>query len=312
MSQTSSGAARWILLALGLVALLAMFWASRSTLADLASGLDATLMVAAVLLGLVLTAVQGVMLHRLFAKQGACLSTGKVVTAFLVSQPGKYVPGKIWSVVLQSLALGPGTGHGMAATAIANIELAGITIVQMAGLGLACLLVGQPLLAIPLLLAAAVAGGLIALVPTSRLTAFLPSRLRRSHQVVVVEDSAPRHAAAGMVLMSAMLTGLNLITSMSVLGALGEALPSEHLFPVLATLYLGFAAGMLAVPVPAGLGAREAASVGLGIVLVPAVPVDLVLSVVLLARCWQLAVDAVCFATGMALISLSKSSRTPP
>ncbi|MFN3844003.1 MAG: hypothetical protein ACK4RW_12210 [Rehaibacterium terrae] len=60
-----------------------------------------------------------------------------VAGAFLLAQVGKYVPGRVWGLVMQKAAL----GHALQTRAmiVANLEVSLISLVGMAGSGLACI-----------------------------------------------------------------------------------------------------------------------------------------------------------------------------
>jgi uncharacterized membrane protein YbhN (UPF0104 family) len=78
---------------------------------------------------------------------------------------------------------------------------------------------------------------------------------------------------------------------------------------LLACLYLGFAASLLVVVVPAGIGVREAAVVGLGRMIAPELEPTLIISIALLIRCWQLLVDVASLCLGAFLLHTG-SNRT--
>lgn len=299
------GFVRPLLFATGLIVLLAMAGIAREEIVGLLSALHLGLMALAILAGVIFLTVQGVLFSALMAKHGAPATSGAHISAFLVSQPGKYIPGKVWPVVLQAAALG--RGHGLVKVAFANLELVGIGIVHVTGLGLACLWLHKPSLAASIVLAAILLGGLIVIMPTDRIAAYLPMRLRSQLDLTTINGTQRHGDAKGRaMLLSAAAVGTNLLASFCVLLAVGEALPRDLYAPVLAVLYLGVAASILALAVPAGLGLREAASVGLGMLLVPEVPSPLIVSVALLMRIWQLVNDAAVFAIGAAAIQMSR------
>jgi len=303
-----SGPGRYVrssLFGAGLAVILAMVWTAREDLITLLSTLHLGLMGLAILAGVILLFAQGVVFSVLMTKHGASANDRVLVAVFLVSQPGKYIPGKVWPVFLQAAALG--RGHGLARVALANLELMAINILHMTGLGLACLLVPEPVLATVVVVATTLLGGAIVLMPTDRIAAHLPKPLQRRFGLEVIAETQRHGRAKGRAMfLSAVLVGTNLLASLCVLYAIGEALPRDLYAPVLAILYLGFAASILALPVPAGLGVREAASVGLGILLVPEMPFQLILSVALLARFWQLLTDSAVFAIGAAALQFSR------
>ena len=306
--KNAAGPARLVrafLFATGLTVIFAMAVIAREEIIGLLTSLHLGLMALAIMAGVIFLTVQGVLFSTLMAKHGAPATSGMHISAFLVSQPGKYIPGKVWPVVLQTAALGP--GHGLVKVAFVNLELVGIGMVHVTGLGLACLWLQQPALAASAVLAATLVGGMIVIMPTDRIVVYLPKRLRSRLGLTAINGTQRRGDAKGKgkaVFLSAAGVGTNLLASFCVLLAVGEVLPPDLYAPVLAVLYLGVAASILALAVPAGLGVREAASIGLGVLLVPEVPVPLIVSVALLMRIWQLLNDAASFVIGAAAIQM--------
>lgn len=280
----------------GAVLLAWMGWSARDEFIAVVRGASAPYLLAAVGLGVFYTMAQGRLLAYLFAKHGTPEPAGMVVAAFLVSQPGKYVPGKVWAAVMQSLVLGTSPSPG--AIAISNVELALIGVLHMAALGLMCLWLSYPIVAATTVLAGILVATLLIMLPPAAYGLILPTALKRWLRLNVTEGVALPMRAASAIVVSAMLMVLNLLASYCVLLAVGDAIPQTQHWAVLAVFYLGFAASVLALPVPAGIGLREAAIVGLGLVLAPQVDGALLVSIALLSRCWQLGIDAACLVAG--------------
>lgn len=207
-------------------------------------------------------------------------------------------------MVMQAATLG--RGHGLARVALANLELIGISMLHMTGLGLACFWLHEPWLAATAAAAATILGALIVVSRTERIASHLPKRIRQLLGLEVITETRHAFSTGRAIVLSGSLIVINLLTSLCVLLALGPFLPRELYAPVLAVLYLGFAASMLVVPMPAGIGVREGASVGLAMLMAPEVPAHLIVSVALLARSWQLLTDGVSFAIGAGFLYFTR------
>lgn len=304
-----SGTLRLVLLVCGAVVLGWLGWTARDELSQVFSSIEPGYFVAAVLLGILFMVAQARLFAGLLAKQSGRGGNQRAeVAAFLVAQPGKYIPGKIWTAVMQSIALNH--QHSLARVAIVNVELLVISAVHMTALGVFLLLLPNYLSAAFLLaLGLVIAAGILRL-PTVRIANWFPSKLGQWLGLELIEpgrSGIPIHTA---LVSSGALAAVNLIASLCVLWSAGDAIEAGQHAGILAVFYLGFAASFLALPVPAGVGVREAAVVGLGLLLIPDVSGSLLISVALLARCWQLIVDVACFGLGAAMQARVRS-RSP-
>lgn len=284
---------------LGLVLLVFLAWQSRHELAQVAGNVRTGLLVAAIAAGVALNALQGVYFALLMRKNGSAASTADCVSAFLVGQPGKYVPGKVWAPLIQQAALGrPGQ---LASIGTANVELALVVLVQMTCLGIACLALPHPAVLLAAL-AAGVAAGAVALrlqwaAPLVRRIPFLNRRAG------VMAQARAGHGASRMQALctSAAVMAVTLLASWLVLASMGWPVDLQAQARMLGSVFLGFASSLLAFPVPVGLGVREAATAGFGAIAAPDVPAAMLVSVAIFARGWQLAVDVASLALGLAL-----------
>lgn len=290
-----------VLLLCGAIFLIWLGWTSREQLAEVFASVFPGVFFSAVILGVVFMAAQGLLFTFLLAKHGNQRGDSDAISAFLISQPGKYIPGKVWSAVMQKIVLG--RRYSLGGVAIANVELVVIGAIHMTALGLACQFYQRPLLA-GLSIAAGLALGMaIMRLPTGALAARMPpavARLLKLPAIQAHEEPVSMRDALGV---SLALLGLNLAASFLVLLAAGDAIPAGQSVEILAIFYLGFAASFAAIPVPAGIGVREAAIVGIGLLLAPHVDGALLVSVALLARAWQLATDLLCFGLGVTMLA---------
>lgn len=296
-------ALRSLLLLTGAAVLGWLGWTARDEFMRVLGSIEPGYFAAAVLIGTVFMLAQGWLFAMLLAKHGGGSRPMEVLAAFLASQPGKYIPGKIWQAVMQTLTLG--RNHSLGSVAIANVELVLIGMVHMASLGGAALFFDRPVIALTLLLAGIALAARITTMPSAALIARLPTRLSRALQPTgtgTVDNPMTVPAALGASLLLALL---NLVAALGVLVSAGGAVVPSQYAGILAVFYLGFAASFLALPVPAGLGVREVATVALGLVLSPQIDSHTLISVALLARCWQLATDMICLGVGATMLALS-------
>jgi uncharacterized membrane protein YbhN (UPF0104 family) len=176
----------------------------------------------------------------------------------------------------------------------------------MTALGAACLAAHSATAAVALAVLGIVCGCCITLLPTAAAIRRLPPGFVRFLRVPVDAGIDQPPSLRNAFAINAALVGLNLIASLSVLLAAGSSIPPGQHLNVLAVFYLGFAASFLAIPVPAGVGVREAAIVALGLVLAPQVGSPVLISVALLARCWQLSIDILSLGLGASLTALKR------
>lgn len=273
----------------GVLLLLALAWSIRGTMADVVSSADPAMLALAVFLGVGQLLVQGLLFATLAEKHGSSATRVSVTMAFLASQPGKYVPGKVWSLLVQKAALG--REARLVTVTLANLELAAIALVQMTALGLACIVPAWPPIS-----ALAVAAGWLASAWIVRSSAVASSlgyfkRVRTALHLEPGLSDARRTSWRVALQASAASMATMFCASWMVLVAMGPAMPWPLHGQVLGTLFLGFAASILAVVVPAGLGVREAATVAIGTATASAVQPDLLVAVAIFARVWQMLVD---------------------
>ena len=298
--QRGKAALRLLLSMLGASVLCALAWTARDELAQVFRSVDPGYFGAAVLLGTVFLFIQGVFFDALLAKHGRGSPARDVIAAFLLSQPGKYLPGKIWSAVMQSVTLG--RKHAIANVAMTNVELVLVGMIHMGALGVAALLVSQPVAALATLAIGLICAASIMVLPSAALLSRLPTAIRRLLHLPDTGTDLSRGEWSKAIWLNALLGATNLVASLAVLLAAGDTIAAQQYPPILAVLYLGFAASFL-TPVPAGIGVREAATVALGLALAPGIDAAIFISVALLARCWQLITDLACFVLGASMLA---------
>lgn len=296
--------ARAVLAIAGLAVIAWMAWANRQELADAFRMMSPWDFLVAVAAGLAFMACQGLLFALLAAKVGIDVGRREAITAYLITQPGKYLPGKVWIAVMQAMYVG--SRRSLIRIAWANFELFLIACTQMVALGIACLFGSA--LAWALAIAAGLAFScLVTATNGHRVLAFLFRRLTIPAVGEPGGRDARRPGTAANLITNLSLMGLNLLASLLVIRAALPELGLGAYLPIAAVFYLAFTASFLAFPVPAGIGVREAATVAIGATLLPEVPSSTLVVVALVARCWQLTLDASSFGAGVLL-----RGRIPP
>lgn len=290
--------ARPVLTIAGLAVIAWMAWANRQELTAAFQMMSPRDFLVAVAAGLAFMACQGLLFALLAEKLGVAISRREAVAAYLITQPGKYLPGKVWTAVMQAMYVG--SEKSLACIVWVNLELFLIACTQMAALGIACLFGGV------LAWALAITTGLAfsCLVTATNSHRVLALLFRRLAIPAAGEPGCPvarRTRAAANLLTNLGLMGLNLLASLLVIQAAIPGLGLGDYLPIAAVFYLAFTASFLALPVPAGIGVREAATVAIGAALLPEVPSSTLVVVALVARCWQLTLDASSFGAGLLL-----------
>ncbi len=294
---------RALLAVAGIAVLLWLAWRSRADLLHVLASASPTYIALAVLAGVALNIVYGLQFDMLLAKHGGGHDRRRRIAVYLLSQPAKYVPGNFWQVVMQSFALG--RDSHMATIMIANIELLAMAIVQTTGLGLACLLWDSSLLAMMALTIASLATLVLARLPSVRFLVRIAPWMQRWLKLPAAPELNTTGSTKLLLALAVLALTCNFAASWALLTAIHLTIGPTQLMPLLASLYLGAATSLLAVPVPAGLGVREAAVAFLGSAIAPTVAPTLIISVALVARCWQLLVDVISFALGWLLLRMS-------
>lgn len=287
------------LYAFGALVLLALAWHSRDALSEVLASLRPGRFVGAVVVGVALTTAQGLFFGLLLRKNGSSVSLRGALVAYLVSQPGKYVPGKIWAPLMQKASMGKDSS--LISIGASNVELAAVSLMQMGSLGGACLAMAHPATALTLLAAGVVIGALLlrlrALAMVSRSLPAFGDWLG----IDPVMPAAPPIPALVAIGLSLGVMTLTLAASWLVLMATGLNYPVPEQATLLGTLFMGFGLSLLMFFVPAGLGVREAVTAGIGIVTAPGFSESQLIAVALVARAWQLAVDLACLFLGLVL-----------
>ncbi|MBS0462417.1 MAG: flippase-like domain-containing protein [Proteobacteria bacterium] len=283
----------------GGVVLALLAWHSRTELLRVLRAVSPYWFAASVGAGVCLNVVYGLLFDAILCKYTGHSHRRRHVAAYMMSQPGKYLPGKLWQAAMQSIALAGQSS--VTSVGVANIELSLVAVLHATGLGVACLLASRPPFALLAAVAALAIGWAFVRLPSAKLLLRVLPRLRKWLRTPHDEATSVPVRSLWLFGLTAASLAVNFAASWFLLIAAHTTLSPLQLAHLLASLWLGIAASLLALPVPAGLGIREAAVAGFGALLAPDVPAALLISVALLARCWQLLVDVASVLVGSML-----------
>lgn len=295
---------RLTLLFIGLALLVFFAWGSRDELSRLVAHSDVRLVVISVFLGVLFTFIQALLFSTLVQKYDAELGSLNLASAYLLSQPGKYIPGKVWSLAMQSLSIDRSVRFSN--IAVANVELAALSVLQMIVMGGALLFSDSLMMGSIFLIVGLVFCTIITAFPLAAIFKLMVPKLSSVIGLMVPAPTVGRSGLLKMIGLNAGSMLLNFAASISVLSSVGFSLEVVDFPGILSSIYLASAASVFVFPVPAGLGVREAFAAGVASVLSPALSAPLVISIALLFRCWQIPVDVLCTLLGALLARRGK------
>lgn len=244
-------------------ALMFLVWLAiqhRNELFEIIARADLPLLAAAVALGILANYLSGLILMPFLAQHGNDTSLGDACRLQLIAQIGKYIPGKVWSSVMQAQMARSGA---ISRYFLAGVDVMLFTTLLMSGIGLALLVAawnawaGGALAVLAIVLAALVASQAILV----RLSRYVASLLRARPSTNTESRSAKipvrTFLVAGFVF-AALVTGTFVLVLLATTGFRGP-----DLLVATASVLLSWVLGVLAFVVPGGLGVREAAFMAL-------------------------------------------------
>lgn len=283
---------RWSFGLLGFAGVLVIAWLawhSHNDLLRVLRGVSPYWLMASIGAGIALNLAYGLLFDCILSKYGGQPRSMLHVAVYMMSQPAKYVPGKVWQAVMQSIVLRGRSSF--ASVGVTNIELSVVAVLHATGLGLICLFASNPPIAIAIAIATVACGWALIRFPSGRMLLALIPWLRHLLRPSTHGEQDPVAGTTTLLYLTAAALSTNFAASWWLLVAAHTGLSTLQVLHLLASLWLGIATSLLALPIPAGLGIREAAMTWIGTVLVPGVPTNLLISIALLVRCWQLLVD---------------------
>lgn len=235
---------------------------------------------------------------------GPRMSPGDAVSIYMISNMGRYVPGKIWSIAGMA-ALAKGQGVPVAVSATSAVVLQGVGLLAAGTIGLGAFAGGSGLIPRWGLVGAGVAAGLLLLVLA------VPSLFRAAVALWfrIVRTRPPANLASALVLRWLLQVAgawVAMGASFWIFAAsLGMALSPVHAGSAFAAAYV---AGYLMLFAPAGVGVREGFLVAL---LAPALGSGPATVLAIAARLWMTAAEVIPAAVLWAFRQRSPSQPDP-
>ena len=230
----------------------------------------------------------------LLADLGSPLHPAPAAGVFFVGQLGKYLPGSVWTVVAQT-DMAARLGVPRRRTGVAGLVALGMSVLTGLLVGVAAVphlvRASGPGLLVVLVVAAVVLLGLCWPPVLNRLVAVGLRVLRREPLEHLLSTRAVL-LAAGTYVLAWLCFGLHTLVLARAMG-----LTSDGVTPALTGYALAGVTGMVAIVLPAGLGAREGL---LALVLGPVLPGGGAVAVAILSRFVVTVVDVVAAGAGWA------------
>jgi uncharacterized membrane protein YbhN (UPF0104 family) len=233
--------------------------------------------------------------RALLADEGYILTPATAGRVFLVGQLGKYLPGSVWSIVLQ-VELGKRAGVPRARVFTTSLAWVGLSLATALGVGM----VGFPVLASA---DSGEAWVLVAMLPLAVVACSPPVLTRLVNLILRIarKEPLPRPlswrgvlGAAAWLIATWVFFGLHLWLLANALGAPGM----DGIMRCIGGFALAMAAGVVFVFVPSGAGVREALIVA---ALAPVMPAGEALGIAVVSRLVFIAADVV--SAGVAAMS---------
>jgi uncharacterized membrane protein YbhN (UPF0104 family) len=282
--------ARYVLLVAVLVAVAVTLWRNWDEVSEELRQLSWGTVALSFLVGLLPPAFTMLGWRTLLADLGTRLALPPAASVFLVGQLGKYLPGSVWSVVVQT-EMGHRLHVPRRQMAVAGVIMLGLSVLGGAVVGVPAvplLLAGRSTLS-PWWVVGAVALALVALWPPL-INALVGRALRLLRRELLDHELS----GGAVVRCMAWIVGAWVGSGVSVWVLARPLAPDAGLGPLLYVTICGYALasvlGMLAVVLPAGLGLRDAVlGIGLATLMTPAAAA----AVVVVARFLAVVVDVV-------------------
>lgn len=299
---------RWIGLATGVAGaafVVKIFLDHRDEVALAAADAQPLLILAALLAGLIAMTGIGLTWRSALRVLGSEVGTISALRGYFVGQLGKYVPGGIWAIM--------GRAEWARAEGVSGAVAYSSVVLSMGSAYLSALLLGLSLL--PFSSMTAEAGtvpiwAVLILLPIGfvlihpRVVGWVLGILRRlTRRELIVEIPAWGQSAC---LVARQLPSWLLIGAANYLIASAFGFPGD-IANVMAATVLSWVVGFLALPVPGGIGVREAVFVALA----TSLPVGIAATVALVARLVFIGVDAAGATVTTLLLARNRQAVTP-
>ena len=279
--------------ALGITAsalILWLAWRYRSELFALACNANLPLLILSIALGILANYLTGLPFMLFLAQHGIHVDFRTAGWLQLAAQVTKYIPGKVWSAVLQAHLSGI---HRVGGIFLAGFDASIFLMLTLSGLGIA-LLVAQ-LTWLGALAACIVSFAAVSFISSRALLAKLASRLsakRTGEEPTPMPTGGPHLSAASFAASSLLHATVHTASIVMFLMATTN-FDSQSLLVATASILLAWVIGNLAIIVPSGLGVREITFIGLSQVLAVPAEIETLAAVAVLVRLAQIVQDII-------------------
>ena len=278
---------------LGLIAITFLFWLAWHNRVEIAAALvnaHIGLLALAVGMGLLANYLTGLPFHLFLGQHGVNVPVRAACQLQMLAQLAKYVPGKIWSALLQAQVSGIARVGGFF---FAGIDTSLFLMCMLTGLGLAFLLlvyssfVGVSLVIVTLLITS--------LVASQALLARVSKRFFVRHDSPDEGDisSRPNDRSATKFFTVGIIHSATHVASIMLLLAATTNLAPHDMFIATASVLLAWVLGNLAVILPSGIGVREAAFIALASIFSLQADISTISTVAVLIRFAQIVQDLI-------------------
>ncbi|HED12103.1 MAG TPA: hypothetical protein ENI62_00325 [Gammaproteobacteria bacterium] len=279
-----------VLLVSGLVFILFLVQRSWGQLVELLRQADWLLFVVSIFVGITGILASSMLFRILLKKYGLDVPSGLAHRIFFYGQVAKYVPGKIWGIMYQVAAVGK-QGASIGITS-ANLDLMLVSIFMNLSIAAALIVFPVSMLgAVGILLS----GAAMALVASGShfsgevFRRLIPKSYVQS-PVLSPPDWKVLSVKVGAYFVTVFVTSL-LSYYLMMNAVFGFTLQESATY--MAYLILSWVVGVFAFLVPAGVGVRELVFITVGTTMMDGISIELLVSIALISRCWQIAQDLV-------------------
>lgn len=275
-------------MSIGVLFLLYLFFQSRHDILFHLGRTNLTFLALSLIIALAGNGVQSLLFRDLMKKYGVPLDGSCALRMFFYGQIAKYIPGRVWSVIMQRMLID--RGGSLMALVHANIDqmifsiciMSLISLNFLAAAGEVALLFGCTL----------VAAGMAVAMMKSRTMARVTQRMIRhfsAHETIACQEYG--------FIDGGRITGYFVVNLISALAAyyllfyavFGLGLRESAFY--ISCLGLAWLAGAIALVVPAGIGVREGVFIALARYAESELQTELLVSIAVIVRCWVILQD---------------------
>jgi hypothetical protein len=277
-----------VLLSVGVLFLLYLFFQSRHDIQHHLERTNLSFLALSLIVGLAGNGVQGLLFRDLMKKYGVSLDDSRAMTLFFYGQIAKYIPGRVWSVVMQRTLIDQ--GGSLMALVYANVDqmIFSVCIMSLISLNFLAATGEVTLLFFCTLAAAALSVTMMKSRTLARVIRYMIRHFRARETIACQEYG---FIDGGRI---ATYFAVNLLSAVAAYYLLFYAVFGftfrESAFYI-SCLGLSWLIGAIALVVPAGMGVREGVFIVLSRYLGSDLQTELLVSIAVIVRCWVILQD---------------------